>query len=243
MKSDFLKGVRRLILACIRLGHMEEASGLITKYKESNPKEKGFNEDLRLVADVDNINKQIRQAASRNDYKACSVFSRHLLTYCPASEQYSLDRLEYMIKAPLSKDAATLAQELQNDYSSIPRFIFLRGLLFIDEGNLDMALKYFKHALAQDPDYSDAQKQFKIVRKAANAKTEAGDFFKAGKYKEAIEKFTECLAFFPSNKSYNSALFLNRAIAYSKLKQYEDALNDLNGAIDLNANYAKAFVK
>ena len=48
---------------------------------------------------------------------------------------------------------------------------------------------------------------------------------------------------FPNNKSYNSSIYLNRALCHSKLKNNDKALLDLNRAIEANPDYAKAFVK
>jgi tetratricopeptide (TPR) repeat protein len=60
---------------------------------------------------------------------------------------------------------------------------------------------------------------------------------------DAIEAFTTCLELDPLNSSYNSIIYLNRSLAYSKLKKNDDALSDLNKAIEANEEYAKAFVK
>lgn len=94
-----------------------------------------------------------------------------------------------------------------------------------------------------DPDCVKIMKAFKNVKKAEGVKTEASGFFKVGKMADAIEKFTECLTFFPTNATYNSTIYLNRAIAHSKMDKYELALEDLNEAIKLKENYAKALVK
>ena len=45
------------------------------------------------------------------------------------------------------------------------------------------------------------------------------------------------------NKIFNSSIFLNRAICKSKLKNNEEALLDLDKAIECNEEYAKAYVK
>lgn len=45
------------------------------------------------------------------------------------------------------------------------------------------------------------------------------------------------------NINYNATIFLNIGIALNKLKKNEEALVNLNKAIHLNPNYAKALVK
>lgn len=83
----------------------------------------------------------------------------------------------------------------------------------------------------------------KAVKKAESLKNEAGELFKQHKYSEANNLYNQCLELFPANPQYNSTIYLNWAISHSKMKKYDDALNDLNEAIKLNEKYAKAYVK
>ena len=46
-----------------------------------------------------------------------------------------------------------------------------------------------------------------------------------------------------ANNSYNQGILFNRACALIKLNDKEAALKDLNSAIDLNDEYAKAIAK
>lgn len=52
--------------------------------------------------------------------------------------------------------------------------------------------------------------------KLEKVKKEGTDAFSSGQYKEAVERFTECLELDPLNKSYNSTVLFNRASAYLK---------------------------
>jgi len=45
------------------------------------------------------------------------------------------------------------------------------------------------------------------------------------------------------NISYNSAILFNRAVAYSKLGQNKEAVDDLDSAIGINEDYTKAYIK
>lgn len=45
------------------------------------------------------------------------------------------------------------------------------------------------------------------------------------------------------NKSYNSSILFNRALANLKLDNTAEALKDLDLAIECNANYTKAYIK
>lgn len=83
----------------------------------------------------------------------------------------------------------------------------------------------------------------KAIKRLDQAKEEANALFKAGKYEDAIVAFTTCLEIDPMNYNYNATIYLNRAIAYSKLKKNELALGDLNKCIAAKEDYAKAYVK
>lgn len=77
---------------------------------------------------------------------------------------------------------------------------------------MELSKKFFLQSLKSDPDYLDCQKALKKVKKTESMKNEATECFKSGDYENAIKAFTECLELFPNNKSYNSSIYLNRAI-------------------------------
>ena len=74
-------------------------------------------------------------------------------------------------------------------------------------------------------------------------KEEASTIFKAADYKEAIEKFEECLLLDELNGNFNSSLLMNISICHDKLGDKKEALRSLNKAIKYNPKYAKALVK
>lgn len=127
--------------------------------------------------------------------------------------------------------------------SSVPRYLYLKALVYSNVGNMDMSRKFFAECLKRDPDMKVAQKALKNVRKAENLKKEAGEFFKQGKFEEAYAKFGSCLEFIPNNVVYNSTIYLNRALTSYKMKDLREAIVDLDSAIKLNPEYAKALVK
>lgn len=63
------------------------------------------------------------------------------------------------------------------------------------------------------------------------------ELLKSGKHQEAIQKYTEGIANSGQNKALKSILYTNRAVAYSKLEQFINALADCNRAIATNDMY------
>lgn len=243
LNPDYMKAAHRLFISCMKLGYTEEAKGVLERFIPKHPDEKLFKEDLRMLADYQNIVRMIEQAVGRKDWRQAVFQSRQALQLCPQGETLILNNLEYMLNNNSIISAHKYSQDIFDKYNHVPRFLYLKGMVYINQGNVDMARKFFSSVLKQDPDYVPAQKAFKNLKKAENMKKEAGDLFKAHKYQEANDMYSECLKLLAGNGHYNSPIYLNRAMTFSKMKKFEDALTDLNKAIELNDQYNKAFVK
>ncbi|XP_075407945.1 RNA polymerase II-associated protein 3 [Tenrec ecaudatus] len=76
-------------------------------------------------------------------------------------------------------------------------------------------------------------------QKALALKEKGNQFFKQGKYDEAIECYTKGMTADP----YNPVLPTNRASAYFRLKKFAVAESDCNLAIALNRSYTKAYAR
>ncbi|XP_076920431.1 uncharacterized protein LOC143581554 [Bidens hawaiensis] len=71
----------------------------------------------------------------------------------------------------------------------------------------------------------------------ANSEKELGnEFFKQRKYKEAVECYSRSLALSPTAVAY-----ANRAMAYLKLKRFQEAEDDCTEALNLDDRYIKAY--
>ena len=62
---------------------------------------------------------------------------------------------------------------------------------------------------------------------------------KEQKYEEAIQAYSEGLAIDPFNKKLNAIIYSNRALAYMKLKKYEEGLKDCDASIEQDPDYYK----
>ncbi|XP_039616798.1 RNA polymerase II-associated protein 3 [Polypterus senegalus] len=108
--------------------------------------------------------------------------------------------------------------------------------------NVDKALETLdKEDSTQESHESDSEEDgIQIDTEKALAEKEKGnDFFKNGKYDDAIECYTRGMEADP----YNPVLPTNRATCFFRLKKYAVAESDCNLAIALDRNYVKAYAR
>ena len=67
---------------------------------------------------------------------------------------------------------------------------------------------------------------------------QGNEFYKAGKYQEAIEQYTFAIECDPKNHVF----WTNRATAYAALQKWDRVLRDAEKAISLNPSWGKVCV-
>jgi DnaJ family protein C protein 7 len=111
------------------------------------------------------------------------------------------------------------------------------------KGNITEAEKTLERCRVIDPTFKAGQDFIKSIKRFEQAKDEANQLFSAKRTSEAIAAYSECLKFDEFNKYYNSIILSNRSACYITNKEYIKALTDINKAIDLNPDFAKAHAR
>ncbi|KAL6909041.1 TPR-like protein [Trichoderma evansii] len=137
-------------------------------------------------------------------------------------------------------EAQSVAMSLLRQNNQDPEALVLRGRVLYGQGENEKAIQYFRMACSCDPDYRDAVKWLRIVQKLDRMKEEGNTEFKAGRFQQAIQKYSDALDIDPSNKSMNAKLLQNRAQCKIKLQKYEEAIVDSERAASLDPSYTKA---
>jgi DnaJ family protein C protein 7 len=137
-------------------------------------------------------------------------------------------------------DAQNMAVSLLRNNSQDPEALVLRGRILYAQGENDKALQHFRKALECDPDFKDAVKYLRMVQKLDRMKEEGNSLFKSGKFREAVGVYTQALEVDPINKGTNSKILQNRALCYTRMKEYTPAIADCDRALQLDPSYTKA---
>lgn len=137
-------------------------------------------------------------------------------------------------------EAQNVATSLLRNNSQDPEALVLRARGLYGQGENDKAMKVLRMAIDCDPDFRDAIKWLKIVKNLNRMKEDGNGEYKAGRWQAAIGKYTEALQVDPANKATNSKILQNRALCYSKLKEYGKAIADCDEALRLDPSYTKA---
>lgn len=120
--------------------------------------------------------------------------------------------------------------------------VYLSGLSSYYKDDLVNGLKNFEQALKMDPDHKKAQ-TMRLNAKNLKEKKDQGDrLFRAGKFKEACEKYTEALKVNKMSKDFKSKLLFNRALMDSKLGNFLNSIDDCTEALVLNPKYLKVIL-
>ncbi|KAH7382296.1 hypothetical protein BKA66DRAFT_464194 [Pyrenochaeta sp. MPI-SDFR-AT-0127] len=137
-------------------------------------------------------------------------------------------------------EAQNVAMSLLRNNNQDPDALVLRGRILYAQGENDKAIQHFRQALSCDPDFKDAVKYLRMVQKLERMKQEGNAAFKAGRYKEAIDTYSQALEVDPSNKNTNSKILQNRALCHTRQKSWKQAIADCERALELDPSYTKA---
>lgn len=137
-------------------------------------------------------------------------------------------------------DAQNVAMTLLRNNNQDPEALVLRGRAFYAQGDNTKAIQHFRQALSCDPDFKEAVRYLRMVQKLDRMKDEGNKEYKAGRYQQAVDKYTDALEIDPTNRGINSKLLQNRALCRVNLKDYKGAIADCERALQLDPSYTKA---
>ncbi|XP_078416215.1 mitochondrial import receptor subunit TOM70 [Cetorhinus maximus] len=83
-----------------------------------------------------------------------------------------------------------------------------------------------------------------LLDRAQAAKNKGNKYFKAGKFEQAIQCYTEAIGLCPLNQKQDlSTFYQNRAAAFEQLQKWNEVAQDCSKAVELNPKYVKALYR
>ena len=149
--------------------------------------------------------------------------------------------------------AVEVGREHRADYTLIAKAHSRAANAYLKLGNSKKALHFYEKSLSEhrDPEIVKKQKllekQIKEEEKKAyinpeiseQEKMKGNEFFKNGNYPSAMKHYNEAIKRNPEN----SLLYSNRAACYTKLMEFQRAVDDCDTCIKMNPKFIKAYIR
>eukprot|EP00128_Syssomonas_multiformis_P017252 Colp12_sorted_trinity150504_noHs@13270 len=243
LDKDFVKAHMRASKCYLALGNLEAARRHAQSAANLEPHNAQVKQDLKTVESVYSYKTQAEAALAENNFTRASMLFTKALELSPQSVRLRLLKAEALVGLKDYPEALTIASDFLRLDSTNPDALYVRGLVLYMQGNNENAVSHFQTALKVDPDHSKSRSLLKLSRRLENLKKSGNEAFGAGRYQEAYDLYTEALGVDSRNVSMNSKLYCNRATAAAKLNKHEQTVADCTSAIELDADYTKAYLR
>ncbi len=242
LNGKFSKGYARLAKSYLALGEYLRALEAYEKAVEVAPTDKELDTDYKICKVLKKEEELYNEAMKTKDLSNAEKHLKALLKYSPKSKKFRVANLKLAIEQGQFDDAHSQLIELRGVCPDLDLY-YLKAYMLYMQGTLESAIPLLQQVLQFDPDHKDSQKLIKSIKKLTSTKEEANALFKAGNFDEAIKKYTDCLGTEDGSKGFMAIIYTNRATALAKQEKYEQALQDLNKAIQCNDKYPQAYHK
>ncbi|XP_011305686.1 dnaJ homolog subfamily C member 7 [Fopius arisanus] len=242
--SNFLKGYIRVVRCCLKLGEIVEAETTLNKMTQIDPTME--KEATAEITDLSHLKRFLREADvafAIKDYRKvvyCMDRCCDVSKYC---SRFKLMKAECLAYLGRYQDAQEIANDILHvDRSNIDA-TYVRGVCLYHQENVDRAFMHFQEVLRLAPDHTKALEIYKRAKQLKQKKEDGNAAFKANRYQEAYNLYTEALAVDPQNKLVNTKLHYNRALTAAKLGRLNESISECTEALNIDENYMKAILK
>jgi len=234
---DFAKGWSRLAKCSLMLGDTVTARQALQKAGQDGTA------DLKSLDTLDKLKGDAAAAYNSKDFRKALYYTQKCLeiaTHCNQLKTSRAECLAFLGRYPEAQEAANSVLQFDNLNADA---IYVRGLCLYYEDNVDRAFTHFTQVLRFAPDHVKAKEIYKKAKSLKQKKEEGNTAFKAGQLEQAYYLYSEALCIDPLNRSTNSKLYFNRATVSAKQKKLAQCIADCTKAIELDANYTKAYLR
>lgn len=245
------KGLLREAKCYVSLGDIGSAKRSLLQLRELDTKNgtsPGSHkaEVSRLLKTVELLQQHLTEANNAycaQDYEKVIHLMDRVLQHTVSCTRYELFKAESLALLKRLTGAREIADNIMRAEPTNSEAMYVRGLCFYYEDNIDKALQHFQQVLRLAPDHSKASVAYKKARLLKSKKDEGNEAFNGGNYEEAFRIYTSALLVDPGNNLANSKLYFNRATVCSKLNNLNQTVDDCTTAISLNEDYLKAYMR
>lgn len=239
LDAGFEKGFVRIAKCCVALGDVTAAEQACKRVLELTPSSKAVALELQQCRLLRTHAETGAACFAAGDYRTAVYHADSALKLAPASMRVKLLKAEYLALLGRVEEAGDLAVACMQVEPANADAVYVRGLCLYYSDNLDKGLVHFQRVLTLDPDHKMAREMRLRAKNLKERKETGNEQFSGGKYREALDTYTEALAVDALNREINAKLFSNRALVNVKLGNLMDAIRDCTSALAINASYLK----
>merc|ERR1712223_432891 len=243
--ETFHKGYVRVVKCSIALGDLVTA-GVALNNLQSLDTQTGVNNTKDEKSTLNQLSQHqadfFKAYESKNFRMAIYSVDRALLI-ATHSTRLKLLRGECLANLGRYIEAQEVASEILRSDNLNADALYVRGLSFYYEDNIEKAFIHFQQALRLAPDHVKAKDVYRKAKLLKQKKEDGNVAFKNGELNNAYDLYTEALQIDSCNKITNAKIFFNRATVLAKLNRVKESAEDCTSAIDLDENYFKSILR
>lgn len=242
LEPTMVKGYVRIAKCGIALGDVTISEQAIKKVKELDIDNKTIDMEIRSLEVLKQFEKEATVAFDKKDYRKVVYCMDRCLTQAPTCTRYKLTKAECLAFLGRCQEAQEIANSILHLDSGNADAIYVRGICLFYQDNVDKAFSHFQQVLRLAPDHKKAMDIYKRSKLLKQKKEEGNEAFKAQRYQDAYNLYTEALKIDPLNIKTNAKLYFNKAIVSSHLGKNEEAVEYCTEALKLDEEYLKALL-
>eukprot|EP01017_Pseudomicrothorax_dubius_P035733 TRINITY_DN5050_c0_g2_i1.p1 TRINITY_DN5050_c0_g2~~TRINITY_DN5050_c0_g2_i1.p1 ORF type:complete len:466 (+),score=142.45 TRINITY_DN5050_c0_g2_i1:345-1742(+) len=243
INPNFAKAYRRRGKSRLALGLIDEANSDYQRAKELEPNDEALQREAADCIRVKEWLAELEDDVDKKRYSQANFILSKIMEFAPEWKEQRYRQIELLARHGQVERALEISKNLFAEASSSPDFLYARGIALLYNGSAEQAKRMFQEALRVDPDHKKSMNAFKTMKKVEDLKEKGNNAFKNNEYDQAIEFYSQAIDLDKDNKNVVAILLANRAAAYVKKDQDNEAMKDLKQSIELNDNYAKAFIR
>lgn len=242
LDDKFEKGYVRVAKCCLALGDYIGTEQAIKKLLEIYENNVSLKTEEVNCQHLRNFEEKIQANYQKKNFRTALFFLDSALKISPACIKYKISKAECLTFLGRLDEAADIAVTAMKSDSTSADAIYVRGLILYYQDNFDKAILHFERALQLDPDHKSAKEMRSKLKELKDKKELGKNAFKSGKFREALQLYTEALEIDPSNNNMNCKLYYNRALVNYKINNLRDSVVDCTKVLDIDIQYLKALL-